>query len=115
MMSWMLRLMLSGVMPCLALYSSCFVQVFGQIFGHAFGERGHKRAIALARSLLRLVDEIVDLILDRLDLDRRVDEPGRPDHLLGEDSASLVHLPRARRRRDERRLRAHRLPFVEPQ
>ena len=62
-----------------------------------------------------LVDEIVDLVLDRLDLDRRVDQAGRADHLLGEHAAGLLHLPRPGRRRDGHRLRAHRVPFVEAQ
>ena len=91
------------------------MQIFGQVLGHPLGQRRDQRPIALPRGLLRFVDEIVDLVLDRLDLDRRVDEPGRADHLLGEDAAGLVHLPRAGRRRDEGRLRAHRVPFVEAQ
>ena len=49
------------------------------------------------------------------DLDLRVDQPGRPDHLLGEDAAGLLHLPRAGRRRDEDGLGPHRVPFLELQ
>ena len=48
-------------------------------------------------------------------LDRRIDQPGRADHLLGEYAASLVHLPGTRRRRDADRLRPHRVPFLETQ
>ena len=89
------------------------MQEFGQILGHPLGQRGDEGAIALSRGLLGLVDQIVDLVLDRLDLDRRIDQPGRADDLLGEDAAGLLHLPRAGRRRDRDRLRAHRVPFVE--
>ena len=91
------------------------VEIFGQILGHPLGQRRHQGAIALRRDLFRFVDQIVDLVLDRLDLDRRVDQPGRTDDLLGEHPAGRLHLPRPRGRRDERRLRPHRVPLVEPQ
>jgi hypothetical protein len=55
------------------------------------------------------------LILDRADLDRRVDQAGGADDLLGEDAAGLLHLPRAGRGRDGDRLRAHRVPLLEAQ
>ena len=75
-----------------------------------------RRAIAfLRRRRPGLEHEIVDLRLDRPDLDRRVDQPGRADDLLGEDAAGLLHLPWPRRGRDAHRLRAHRVPFVEAQ
>ncbi len=91
------------------------VHELGQILGHPLGERGDERAVALAGGDPGLVDQVVDLVLDRLDLDRRVDQAGRADDLLGEDSAGLLQLPRAGRSRDGDRLRAHRVPFVEPQ
>ena len=66
-----------------------------------------------AGDLADLVEEVVDLHRDRADLDRRVDEAGRADHLLGEDAAGLVELPGRRGGRDEDRLRAHRVPLLE--
>ena len=65
------------------------------------------------RHLADLVEEVVDLHRHRADLDRRVDEAGRADHLLGEDAAGLLDLPGRRGRRDEDRLRAHRVPLLE--
>ena len=91
------------------------VHVFGQVLGHALGERRDQRAIALGGGRLALLDQVLDLLLDRPDLDRRIDQAGGADHLFGEDAAGLLHLPRARRRRDEDRLRPHRVPFVEAQ
>ena len=46
-------------------------------------------------------------------LDRRVDEAGGADHLLGEDAAGLIQLPAAGRRRDVDGLRPHGVPFLE--
>ncbi len=92
-----------------------FVQIFGQILRHPLGQGRHQRAIALGCGELRLMDQIVDLALDRAHFDRRIDQPGRADHLFGEDAARALHLPRSRRRRDIDGLRAHRVPFVEAQ
>ncbi len=91
------------------------VQIFGEILGHPLGQRCDQSAIALGRRRLRFDDQILDLLLDRLDLDRRVDQAGRADHLLGEDAFGLLQLPAARRRRHRHRLRPHRVPFVEAQ
>ena len=87
----------------------------GQILGHALGQRGDERTVARFRRLACFDDQILHLFLDRLDLDRRIDQPGRADHLFGEHAAGLLHLPRTRCRRDVGGLRAHRVPFVEPQ
>src|SRR5690606_6084338 len=56
-----------------------------------------------------------DLVLDRADLDRRVDQAGGAEHLLGEDTAGLLQFPRTGRGRDGEGLRAHRVPLVEAQ
>ena len=48
-------------------------------------------------------------------IDRRIDEAGGADHLLGEDAAGLLHLPGAGRGRDADGLRAHRVPLLEAQ
>jgi hypothetical protein len=76
------------------------VQIFGQVLGHALGQHRDQRAIALRRGLADFAEHVVDLRLGRADLDRRVDQAGRADDLLGEDAAGLFHLPAARRRRD---------------
>ena len=91
------------------------VEIFGQVLGHALGQRGDQDAVAAAHRLPGLVDHVVDLAFDRPHLHRRVDQPGRADHLLGKHAAGAAHLPRARRRRHVDRLRAHRVPFVEAQ
>jgi hypothetical protein len=91
------------------------VQEFGQILGHPLGQGGDERSIALGRGRLGLDDQVVDLVLDRLDLDRGVDQPGGPDHLLDEDAAGLLQLPGAGSRGDRHGLRAHRIPLVEAQ
>ena len=72
------------------------------------------RSAFLAQSLA-LGDQVVDLLLDRADDHRRIDQPGRPDDLLDEGALGALHLPRAGRGADERRLRAQRLPLLELQ
>ncbi len=91
------------------------VEIFGQVLGHALGEHGDQRAIALRRRLANFAKDIVDLGLGGAHLDRRIDQAGRADDLLGEDAAGALHLPAARRRRDVGRLRAHEVPFLEAQ
>ena len=44
-----------------------------------------------------------------------IDQAGRPDHLLDEDAAGLLHLPGAGRGRDVKGLGPHRVPFLEVQ
>ena len=73
--------------------------------------RGSPRAATRAQ----LADEVVDLGARRADLDRRIDQPGRADHLLDEHAAGLVELPAGRRRRHRDRLRPHGVPFLEAQ
>ena len=64
-------------------------------------------------TLADLVDDVVDLGLGGADLDRRIDEAGGADDLLGEDAAGLLHLPRAGGGRDVDGLRAHGVPLLE--
>ena len=89
------------------------VQVVGQILGHALGQGGDQGAVAGGGDLADLVEQVVDLHDDRADLDRRVDQPGGADHLLGEHAAGLVDLPGGGGGRDEHRLRPHGVPFLE--
>ena len=49
------------------------------------------------------------------DVDRRIDQAGRADHLLGEYAAGFVELPRPGRGGDANRLRPHGVPFLEAQ
>ena len=51
--------------------------------------------------------------LGRAHLDRRVDQAGGADDLLGEDAAGLLHLPGAGRGRDVHGLRPHGVPLLE--
>ena len=89
------------------------VQIFGQVLGHALGQRGDERAIASLRHLAHFAQKVVHLAPRGPDLDRRVDQPGRPDDLLGENAAGAIELPAARRRRDAHGLRPHQIPFLE--
>ena len=65
--------------------------------------------------LADLAEHVVDLAARRADLDRRIDQAGGADDLLGEDAAGLLHLPAAGRGRDGDGLRAHRVPLLEAQ
>ena len=69
----------------------------------------------MSATSLHFGDEIVDLGFHRADDDRRIDEAGGADDLLGEDAAGLVHFPGAGRGRDVDGLRAHGVPFLEAQ
>ena len=89
------------------------MRVFGQIFSHALRKRCDEHPITLPDNFPAFVDEIVHLRFHRTNLDRRIDEPGRPNDLLHKNAAGLLQLPFAGRRRDKRRLRAHRVPFLE--
>ena len=95
--------------------NALLVQIFGEVFRHAFCQHGDQRAIAGLRGGADFADEIVDLRARGADVDRRIDQAGRADHLLDEHAAAFVQLPAARRRRHRDRLRAHHVPFLEPQ
>jgi hypothetical protein len=58
------------------------VQVVGQVFGHALGQHRDQNALADRGALLSLLDQISDLPACRLDLDDRIEQPRRADHLL---------------------------------
>ena len=77
-----------------------FGVVFGQILGHALGQRGDQHALARAHARANLVQQIVDLSLHRTNLDRRIDQSGRPDDLLDHHARRLRQLIRPRRRRN---------------
>ncbi len=89
------------------------VHVFGEVLRHLLGQRGDEGAEALPGDVAAFGDQVVDLVLDRPYFDRWVDQSGRADHLLGEDAAGALHLPRAGRGADIDGGRAHRVPFLE--
>ena len=89
------------------------MHVFGQVLGHALGQGGDEDAVALRHHFASLVDEVVDLACRRAHLDRRIDQAGGADHLLGEGALGLLELPAARCRRDVDGLRPHRVPLLE--
>ena len=60
-----------------------------------------------------LLQQVVHLPLHRPHLDRRIHQPGRPDHLLDHHALRLRQLVGARRGRDEDHLRRARLPLLE--
>ncbi len=95
--------------------NALLVQIFGEVFRHPLCQDGDEAAIAGLRGGADLADEIVDLGARRADVDRRIDQSGRADHLLDEHAAALVQLPGARGRRHRDRLRAHHVPFLEAQ
>ena len=90
---------------------TAFVHVFGEVFRHALRQHSDERAVAFARDLPHFVEQIVDLRFRGSNFDDRIDKPCRPDDLLRECAAGLLHFPARGRRRDEHRLRAHRVPL----
>ena len=95
--------------------NALLVQIFRQVFRHAFGEHCYQRAVTLGGRLADFTQHIVDLAFGRADFDRRIDKSGRTDHLLGEHTAGLLHLPVARCRRHRDGGRTHRVPLLEAQ
>ncbi len=89
------------------------VEILGQRLGHLLGQRRHQHALALQGAVAAFRHEVVDLVLHRPDETDGIDQAGGPHHLLDEDAAGALELPRARRRRDADRLAAHRVPLLE--
>ncbi len=79
------------------------LEIVGEIFRHALGQRRHEHALATALANADLVQQVVDLAAHGPNLDLRVDEAGRPDHLLDDDPLRQLELELARRRRREDR------------
>ena len=77
------------------------VVVLGQVLGHPLGERRHQHALLARDAAADLAEQVVDLALHRAHLDRRIHQPGRPDHLLDDHAARLLaaRRPRASPRR----------------
>ena len=67
-----------------------FQQVLAQVFGHAFGERGHQHPFAHRCPLPDAPQQILDLPLDGPHADRRIDQAGGPDNLVGGVVADLA-------------------------
>ena len=90
-----------------------FVEIVGQVFGHPLGQGGDQHAIAGGHGLLALGDQVVDLVVRWPDQTRRIEQAGRADDLLGEDTAGALELPGVGRGGDVDRLRAHGVPLFE--
>ena len=70
------------------------VQVFGEVLGHALGQHGDQRAVAgAARSARTSPTRSSTCVRAGPDVDRRIDQPGRADHLLDEHAAGLRRSP----------------------
>ena len=89
------------------------VQVFGQRLGHLLGQGGDQHAVALGGGSRHSAIRSSTWFSIGPDDARRIDQPGRAHDLLDEDAAGALHLPAARGGRDEDRLAAHRVPFLE--
>ena len=76
-----------------------------------------RRAVAFLGHLFHFGDDVVDLAvavrLHGAHFDRRIDEAGGADDLLGEDAAGAIELPRAGRGGDVHGLGTHAVPFLE--
>src|SRR3970282_1387776 len=57
--------------------------------------RRRSRRISTRRAVEALVEQVVDLPLDGTHLDRRIHQPGWPNHLLYDHTAGLVQLVRS--------------------
>ena len=91
------------------------MHVLGQILRHALGQHGHQRAKTAFGHVTNFADQIIDLAAGGANFNRRVDQPGRTDDLLGEHAAGLLEFPPAGRGRNVQRLRSHDVPFFKAQ
>ena len=89
-------------------------QVVGEVLRHLLRQRRHENALACLLAMADLVQKVVDLVLRRAQLDVGIDDPRRPDDLLG-DLGRLAQLVGARRRRHEDQLRHELEELVEAQ
>jgi len=79
-------------------------EVVGEVLGHALRERRDQHALVLLDARRDLVHEVVDLALGGPHLDLGVDQPGRPDELLGDvDAVGKLELARRRTHEDDLR------------
>ncbi len=84
-----------------------------QVFRHPLGQRGDEHPLLLRRTVADLRQQVVHLPANRTDLDRRIHQAGRPDHLLDDDASRLGQLVRTGRRRDEHDLPHALFPLCE--
>ncbi|MNQ74103.1 hypothetical protein D3C85_888550 [compost metagenome] len=87
-------------------------QVVGQVFGHALGQGGDQHSLLDRHALGDFRQQVIDLGQRRANLDLRVDQTGRAYQLL-DHATGVFRLVIARRGRNENRLRADVLEFVE--
>ncbi len=86
-------------------------QIGRQILRHALGEGGDQAALAGFDAGADLPVQVVDLALARPDVNLRIDQPGRPDHLLGH-AVGQRQLQPSRRGGNEQHAADHRLELV---
>ena len=72
-------------------------EVVGEVLGHLLRQRRDERPLAALDPEPDLLEQVVDLAVGRADLDRRVDDAGRPDELL-DDLLAPLQLVRPGRR-----------------
>ena len=90
-------------------------QVLVQLLGHALGERRDERALVGLGALADLLHQVVHLVLGGPDLDGRVQQAGRPDHLLHHQAFGLLQFVVGRRGADVDLLARQGLEFLELQ
>ena len=90
-------------------------EIVGQVLGQSLGERGDQHPLAGGRAAADLFHQVRHLGAGRGHLDFRVQQPGRPDHLLDDHAAGFLQFVGAGRGRDIDRLADAAFPFLEPQ
>ena len=90
-----------------------FHQEVGQVFRHALGQGGHQYPLLHRHPLVNLRQQIVHLCRRRAHLDFRVQQAGRPHHLL-HHLAGVFRLVVAGGGRHKDHLRCNPLPFLKP-
>ena len=63
-----------------------------ELFSHAFGQRSDQRAFSGFYAQAYLLHKIINLVHCRTNLNFRVQQPGRSDHLFGENTFRLLKL-----------------------
>ena len=67
-------------------------EIAGQLFGHPLGQRRDQHALVFLGPYLDLADQVVDLVGCRTNLDLRIEQPRRANHLLDHYPFRLVQL-----------------------
>ena len=103
----------SVVQPAAA--DALFRQVSRHFFGALLGQRRHQHALPNRDPFANLAQEMLHLAVAGHDLDLRVQQAGRADHLRDDRAAGLCQFVGAGRRRDVDHLADLRFPLLERQ